>query len=97
MRMIIIAALALPLGLPACSSTSHPSAADKTPSAASGSSTARAPLSESQIRDGLSDHGYSNISNLHKAGNDWTGSAVDSTGKPVVFDVDDYGVIVIVQ
>ena len=70
--------------------------ADTTPSETSGSSKAPK-MSESQVRRDLQDHGYSNVSNLQRSGADWTGSAVDNTGRPVNFDVDDYGVIVIVQ
>lgn len=50
-------------------------------------------MNETQITRDLQDHGYSNISNLHKSGNDWVGSAASKSGQSVDFDVDEHGVI----
>jgi len=96
----VIAAAALLIGLSACSSwmsgSSTRSSDSSSPmqSGGSGSSTPR--MSESQVRQDLSDHGYSNVSGLHPSDNDWTGSATDSSGTPLNFDVDPQGVIVII-
>jgi hypothetical protein len=53
-------------------------------------------MSEPQVRQDLNNHGYSNVSGLRQSGSDWTGTAVDGSGKPVNFDVDEQGVIVII-
>ncbi len=101
MRVLpVIAAAALLIGLSACSSwksgssTQSSDSGSSTPSAGTGSSTPR--MSESQVRQDLSDHGYSNVSGLHQSDNDWMGSATDSSGTPVNFDIDQQGVIVII-
>jgi hypothetical protein len=92
-----MAVTALLLGLAACSSNSRsPSSGAAT--ATSGSTAAAGPgMDEAQVLKDLRDHGYDNVSNLHRSGSDWRGSAVDNTGAPVQFDVDPQGLIAIVQ
>jgi hypothetical protein len=93
-RSMMVAAFIL-IGLSGCHSwRTGPQSSDSGSSGTTGSS-ARS-MSESQVRRDLSDHGYGNVSSLHQSGNDWMGSATDSSGKPVNFDVDDQGVIVII-
>jgi hypothetical protein len=89
-RVLAVAALVLVFALPACSSRMSASGSN---TAASGSSTPA--MDESQVRKDLSDHGYSNVSNLHRMPDTWAGSAVDNSGKPVNLDVDEYGVILV--
>ena len=91
MRRLAMTGTLLVLSLSACSSMFGSGTGTSTPAGYAGSS---APvMNEAQITRDLQDHGYSNVSNLHKSGNDWVGSAANSSGQSVDFDVDQYGVI----
>lgn len=90
MRVPTIAAVAVLCSLAACSSMSDGARGD---GAISGSSTSS--MSEARVRQDLSDHGYTNVSDLHRSGDGWAGSAVDSTGKSVNVDVDHLGAILV--
>jgi hypothetical protein len=97
-RSVTVAAAVL-IGLAGChswrsGSTQTGDSGSSMQSSATGSSTRS--MNESQVRRDLSDHGYNNVSSLHQSGSDWVGSATDTTGQPVNFDVDDQGVIVII-
>ena len=89
-------AVALLLSLPACSSRSPTGTSAHSGDTGSAAGLATPAMNEAQVGQDLKDHGYSNVSKLHRSGNDWAGSAVDATGKPVDFDVDQFEVIVIV-
>ena len=91
MRALALAAAAALIALPACSSTSGFASRDE---ASSGSSTPT--VSESRVRKNLGEHGYSNISDLHETSNGWSGAAIDASGKPVDFNVDHLGAILVV-
>jgi hypothetical protein len=96
----VMAAAVLLIGLSGCHSWRSGSSAQSSDSGSSMQSGATASptgrMSESQARQDLNNHGYSNVSDMHRSGNDWMGSAIDSSGKPVNFDVDEQGVIVII-
>jgi len=49
-------------------------------------------LDESQVTQLLNSNGYHDVTNLHKNGQDWVGSATKS-GNPVNFDIDAAGTI----
>ncbi len=49
-------------------------------------------LSEQQVTDILNRAGYQDVTNLHKNGSDWVGSATHD-GSPVNFDIDKDGTI----
>lgn len=49
-------------------------------------------LDESQVTQLLNNDGYHDVTNLHKNGQDWVGSATKS-GNPVDFDIDPTGTI----
>ena len=49
-------------------------------------------LDESQVTQLLNSNGYHDVTNLHKNGQDWVGSATKS-GNPVNFDIDASGMI----
>jgi hypothetical protein len=83
--------MALVFGMSACSPTSSTSRGDE---ATAGFSTEA--MSETQVRKDLSDHGYSNVSDLRRSGSGWAGSAVDRNGKRVNLDVDHLGAILTV-
>ncbi len=103
MRLPCAAAVMLLAGLAACSSRGGGQSGGAQPSYGStGSATApgtatsgTSVMNEAQARQNLSDHGYSNVANLHRAGDDWVGTAIDSSGKPVNFDINPAGNIVI--
>lgn len=98
----VITAAALVIGLSGCSSwksgssTRSSDSGSPTQSGLQSGGTGSSRMSESQVRQDLKDHGYSNLSGLHQSGNDWMGSATDSSGAPVNFDIDPGGVIVII-
>ena len=50
-------------------------------------------MGPTEVAQLLRNNGYSDIANLHKNGADWIGSAVNQSGKPVAFDVDQNGVV----
>jgi hypothetical protein len=52
-----------------------------------------AALSQDQVTQLLNEQGYTEITGLHKNGNDWVGSAVDKDGQQVNFDIDKGGTI----
>ena len=52
-----------------------------------------ASLNQDQVTRLLNDQGYTNITGLHKNGNDWIGSAVNEDGQQVNFDIDKGGTI----
>lgn len=108
MRMPYVAAIVLLSGLTACSwmnrdrdqsarsSDTGTSSAAAAPTSGSGSSmSGSSAMNESQARQNLRDHGYGNVSNLHRSGDDWVGTATDSSGAPVNFDMNPAGIIVI--
>ncbi len=104
MRLPYAAAVALLAGLTGCSSTDMDQGQSARSSDTTGSAAATMPstggsgssmTSEAQVRQNLRDHGYSNLSNLQRSGDDWIGTATDSSGNPVNFDVNPSGVIVI--
>jgi len=91
MRFTTVAAIALVSGMSACSSGPSPSPGGGTVT------PVPVPLpTEGQARQNLSDHGYTNISALHRSATGWDGSALDGTGKPVNVHLDDFGAILIV-
>ncbi len=49
-------------------------------------------MDQSQVMQLLNQHGYVDISNLHKNGPDWVGSA-SKDGQAVSFDIDKHGTI----
>ncbi len=81
MRSTAFAISALMLGLTACSSES-------TQTSYVGTSS----MDAAQVQQLLRNQGYTDISNLHKNGNDWVGSAL-ANGRPVAFDIDQNGVV----
>jgi hypothetical protein len=89
MRLAFMALALLSVAASCSSRTGSPTG--NTP--ASGS--ARPAVSESQARKELSDHGYGSVFNLHPSGDSWAGSAVDSDGKPIIFQVNENGVAVV--
>ncbi len=100
MRPPVMAAAVILIALSGCSSwrsgSSNWSGASGSSTQSGATSSPTHAMSESQVRQDLGEHGYSNVSGLHRSGNDWTGAAVDSSGQPVNFDVDEQGVIVII-
>jgi hypothetical protein len=52
-----------------------------------------AALNPDQVTRLLTEQGYTNITGLHKNGNDWIGSAVAQDGHQVNFDIDKDGTI----
>lgn len=50
-------------------------------------------LDQSQVARMLAEKGYTNISGLHKNGQDWVGSAMNKDGQEVNFDIDKAGTI----
>jgi hypothetical protein len=52
-----------------------------------------ASLNEEQVTQLLSQKGYTNIQGLHKNGPDWIGSATNSSGQQVNFDIDKDGTL----
>ena len=86
MRVTAIVASALVLGLAACSSFG--SGAKEQTSYAGTSS-----MSAVQIDQLLRGQGYRDISNLHRNGPDWVGSAVNANGAAVNFDIDPGGTV----
>jgi len=52
-----------------------------------------ASLDEQQVSQLLRQKGYTNIQGLHKNGSDWIGSAVNSSGQQVNFDIDKDGTL----
>ena len=48
-------------------------------------------MDDNHIAQLLSDRGYNHITNLHKNGSDWVGSATNQNGQPVNFDIDKDG------
>ena len=92
----VMAAAVLLIGLSGCHSWESGSSTQSSDAGSSLQSGAPGKMSEAQAREDLGNHGYSNVSDMHRSGNDWMGSAIDSSGKPVNFDVDEQGVIVII-
>jgi hypothetical protein len=94
----VMAAAVLLIGLSGCQSWESGSSTQSSDSGSSSGATGSptGAMSEAQARQDLSNQGYSNVSDMHQSGNDWMGSAIDSSGKPVNFDVDEQGVIVII-
>ncbi len=108
MRTQEVVGLALFAGLAACSGTDRNPGQGVRPSDTSGtatttpagenagsSSAATSSLSEAEVRQSLSEHGYGNVANLHRAGDDWVGTATDSDGQPVNFDMNPGGILVV--
>ncbi|HEX7968007.1 MAG TPA: hypothetical protein VF502_07295 [Stellaceae bacterium] len=103
MRMPYVAAIVLLSGLAACSwmegkrssnsQTSYGSTSASPPSTSSMSGSSV--MNESQARQNLRAHGYGNVSNLHRSGDDWVGTATDNSGQPVNFDMNPAGVIAV--
>jgi hypothetical protein len=87
MRAAAIVASAFMLGLAACSFGSPSS--ETTKNGYVGTSS----MNAGQVTQLLHNQGYTGISNLHKNGNDWVGSAVGTNGTSVDFDIDQAGVI----
>lgn len=52
-----------------------------------------AALSQDQVTQLLNQQGYTDITGVHKNGNDWIGSAVNEDGQQVNFDIDKGGTI----
>lgn len=52
-----------------------------------------AALDQDQVTQLLTQQGYTDITGLHKNGNDWIGSAMDNSGQQVNFDIDKGGTI----
>lgn len=52
-----------------------------------------ASLDQDQVTQLLNQHGYANVTGLHKNGPDWIGSAINNTGQTVNFDIDKDGTI----
>lgn len=50
-------------------------------------------LNQDQVTRLLNEQGYTDITGLHKNGNDWIGSAVNKDGQEVTFDIDKGGTI----
>lgn len=101
MRMPYVAAIVLLSGLTACSwmnrdrNQSARSSDTGTSSAAAAPTSGSSAMNESQARQNLRDHGYGNVSNLHRSGDDWVGTATNNNGQPVNFDMNPAGIIVI--
>lgn len=91
MHRLAMTGTVLVLSLSACSSMFGSDTQSSKPVEYAGSSVPV--MNETQITRDLQDHGYSNITNLHKSGNDWIGSAASRSGQSVDFDVDEHGVI----
>ncbi len=83
-------------GQGALSSDTGGSAAAATSTSGADATMSGAPsLSEAEVRQSLGDHGYGNVANLHRSGDDWLGTATDSSGQPVNFDMNPSGILVI--
>lgn len=52
-----------------------------------------ASLNQDQVTRLLNEQGYTDVSGLHKNGTDWIGSAVNSDGRQVNFDIGKGGTI----
>jgi len=52
-----------------------------------------ASLDQDQVAQLLNQQGYTDITGLHKNGNDWIGAATDRDGRQVNFDIDKDGTI----
>ena len=52
-----------------------------------------ASLDEQQVTQLLGQKGYTNVEGLHKNGSDWIGSARNSSGQQVNFDIDKDGTL----
>ena len=50
-------------------------------------------LDQSQVAHMLSEKGFTDITGLHKNGQDWVGSAMNKDGQQVNFDIDKTGTI----
>lgn len=80
-RIIMLSTAAALLGLAACS---HEHVKSEYVGTAS--------MDEEQVMQLLNQHGFTDISNLHKNGADWVGSA-SKDGQAVGFDIDKSGTI----
>ena len=89
MRTSAFIATALVASLAACSSLYGSDSSPTTKTSYVGTSS----MGPTEVGQLLRNNGYSHISNLHKNGADWIGSAVNQSGKPVAFDVDQNGVV----
>lgn len=52
-----------------------------------------AALNQDQVAQLLNQQGYTDITGLHKNGDDWIGAATDKDGQQVNFDIDKSGTI----
>lgn len=77
------------LVLGGCSLLDRTSSSENVKTAYAGTST----MTESQIEQLLRNQGYTHVMGLHRNGDDWLGSARDSSGTHVNFDIDKDGVI----
>lgn len=77
------------LALGGCSLLDHSSASENVRTAYAGPAS----MTADQVRQLLHNQGYTHVTNLHRNGDDWLGSATTSGGAHVNFDMDKNGVI----
>lgn len=85
--MFFVAATLLVLG--GCSLLDRSSPSENVRTAYAGP----AAMTSDQVRQLLHNQGYTNVTDLHRNGDDWVGAATTSTGSHVDFDIDKKGVI----
>lgn len=89
MRTAVVVVGATLLTLSGCAMFDRSSPSENVQTAYAGTSS----MSARQIAMLLHEKGYTDVSDLHKNGNDWLGAATNSTGMHVDFDIDKGGVI----
>lgn len=77
------------LGLGGCSLLDRSSSSENVRTAYAGPAS----MTSDQVMELLHNQGYTNVTGLHRNGDDWIGAATTSSGSRVDFDMDKKGVI----